>query len=424
MIASGDFNLSLSAELPEMSMFGDGTRATTQYTVRIKWVAGDKLSLINLTTGKILGGNLLANSSGNITTFSGTLNGTVNEGDLITYIYPGQDNSSEKDFSSLSIDMSSQSGTTGGVPLCVYCTRVANNSSFESISLSFSYMMSYIMIGMSDIPSAALIKSLTLTNVTDSFILSINSEKTGLDIAPHVGNIVLSPNQTASVTGVKTVYAAIPGSATALRTAILETESTTFYTGFSSAKLNNGYAYNTNVSGFIVDDLVPEDTALKGYFLEHFDVNGDGKVTMVEIAGVKVLPEPLPAGIRRFNELQFFYGLTGLPSFKNQTQLESITIPKQITSIPDEMFYGCTNLTKVVLLPDVPPILGEKVFYGLNGNLRLLVSNNVLEDYLEAEGWRDYYNNFRSASSQDDSHFNIETEDDTKMDDSRIDITV
>ena len=95
----------------------------------------------------------------------------------------------------------------------------------------------------------------------------------------------------------------------------------TFSTAFSSAKLNNGYAYNTNVSGFLVDDLVFEDPAIRDYCLTHFDGNGDGKLSMVEVAGVTTFPDqtqyPLPTGIRRFNELQFFYSLTELPLFKN-----------------------------------------------------------------------------------------------------------
>ena len=151
-IANGTFRLSLSAELPEMRILdnnaADGdTRASTHYTVRIKWAAGDRLSVINLTTGKILGGNLIANSSGTVTSFSGSLNGTVHDGDVITYFYPGQDNSSEQDFATIDIDMSEQTGTTGGVPLCVYSTNIAESESFDNVSLTFSYLMGYMMIG-------------------------------------------------------------------------------------------------------------------------------------------------------------------------------------------------------------------------------------------------------------------------------------
>lgn len=432
-IASGDFNASLTAELPEMQMLGgpelDGqdTKATTQYTVRIRWAAGDKLSVINLTTGKVLGGNLTANQSGTITSFSGSLNGTVRDGDAIAYFYPAFSNTTETTFNGTSIDMSTQTGTTGGVPLCVYCVSTANSNSFTNASLTFSYLMCYFMIGLSDIPSSTQIKSLTLTNVTNSFDLSINSSKNGFDINTHTGNIVLQPSQTASAAGVRTVYAAIPGSnAVSARQAVLQTSTTSFSTFFAAAKLNNGYAYNTNVTGFLVDDLIPEDKSVREYCLAHFDTNGDGKLTMVEIAGVTKFPDqsqyPLPDDIIRFNELEYFYSLTELPSFKNKRKLESVTIPRQITAIPDEMFYGCATLNKVFLKPMEPPVLGNNVFYGLSGNIILVVADDVVSDYQVAEGWINYFNNFRTESSQNDSTLDIDTEDENDMGNERITI--
>ena len=64
------------------------------------------------------------------------------------------------------------------------------------------------------------------------------------------------------------------------------------------------------------------------------------------------------------------------------------------------------------------------MLYGQNDIFRIIVPDAALADYLEAEGWRDYYKYFRTASSQDDSSFIIETEDDTQMGDSRIDVIV
>lgn len=431
-IAMGEFDLTLSAVLPELQVSDPGgaedTKAATQYTVRINWAAGDKLSVVNLTTGKLLGGQLKANGSGNVTTFSGSLSGTVRDGDVISYFYPSQDNAAETDFTGITVDMSRQAGTTGGVPLCVCCTTTADSKSFNNASLSFTYLMGYVMIGLSDIPASANIKSLTLTNVTSSFDLSVNAAKKGWDIAAHQGDIVLTPGQAASASGVKTVYAAIPESASATRYAILETGTTSFTTSLFSAKLNNGYAYNTNVSGFLTDDLIPADAGIRQYCLEHFDANGDGKLSMVEIAGVTEFPDqskyPLPSDITRFNELEYFYSLTSLPLFKNQKRLESITIPKQITVIPNDMFYGCSSLTKVILKPTDPPVLGSNAFYGLSGSIILVVADEAVAAYQAADGWKDFFNNFRTESSQNDSNVEIDTEDENSMGNDRIDITI
>lgn len=422
-IARGDFAVTLDAELPELPVvdsFADSqTKASTQYTVRIKWAAGDRISVINLTTGKILGGALISDSSGTRTTFSGSLNGTVSEGDLIAYLYPAQDNEYETDFTSIHIDMTSQSGTTAGVPVCVYSLVNASAGSFENAYVSFSFLMSYIMLGLSDIPSATRIESVTLTNVTESFELSANSTGTGLSMTPNLGNIRLTPGSSASEAGVKTVYAAVPASAAMDRNIILETGTSTFTTAFTSAKLNNGYAYNTNISGFLVDNFHIVDEAMREYCLEHFDSDGDGRLSMVEVAGVKAFPDqdlyPVPAGVRKFPELEYFYGLTELPSFKNRKQLQTITIPAQITQIPDEMFYGCSTLIKVILKSETPPALGADVFTGQAGTLTLVVPDNVLDDYMAAEGWRDYYSLFKKNSADGDVNIDIDMEDDSSM---------
>ena len=416
ILAEGDFSLTLTAELPEMPVLDNGgditdTKASTQYTVRIKWAAGDKLSVVNLTTGKLLGGYVTANSSGTSTTFSGSLQGTVNNGDQIAYFYPAQENSTEIVFTGLQVDMSNQKGTMGAVPLCVYSVVKAGNESFQNANITFKYLMGYMMIGMSDIPAAAQIKSVTIKNLTSTFDLDINSGKTGFNITAHQGDIVLTPdNQSASSAGVKTLYVAIPESVSTNRSIILETGNNVFETSFASAKLQNGYAYNTNVSGFLDDDLSFEDSRVQAYCLEHFDTNCDGKLSMVEIAGVSTFPSTLPSGILCFNELEFFYGLTTLPSFENQTSLTSVTIPRQITSIPDATFAGCSELVEVYLKPSTPPVLGSGVFDGTPDYMMLIVSDESLYDYQSADSWLAYIDQIRSASSVSGSGIRINTE--------------
>lgn len=431
-IARGDFAVTLDAELPELPVVDQvsdaETRASTQYTVRIKWAEGDRLSVINLTTGKLLGGYLSANSSGTRTTFSGALNGTVNDGDVIAYFYPAQGNENEIDFTGIHVDMSDQRGVTGSVPVCVYSVVNAAPDSFQDAYVSFSFAMSYIMLGLSDIPASTQIRSVTITNVTESFDLTLNASGTGFGLTPYAGNIRLTPESNASAAGVKTVYAAIPASASMERNVILETSTSVFTAGFTSAKLNNGYAYNTNVSGFLVDDVHISDEVMREYCLQHFDVDGDGKLSMVEVAGVTRFPDqnlyPIPAGVRKFPELEYFYSLEEVPSFKNRKQLQTITIPAQITSIPDEMFYGCTTLIKVILKPTVPPALGKDVFVGQAGALTLVVPDEALDDYKAAEGWRDHFSLFKDESTDGDVNFDIDIEDDSTMGTEDSDIIV
>ncbi len=431
-IAKGDFDFTLSAQLPEMEIIDDSsansTRAATQYTVKIKWAAGDKLSVINVTTGKILGGSLTSNASGTTTTFSGKLNGTVKAGDQIMYFYPAQGNSLEQDFTGAQVDFSSQKGTMGDVPICCYSLAVADGDSFNNMSVTFSFLMSYMMIGLSDIPAYAKINKVTLTNLSNAFTFALNASGTGFVLTPQTGNIVLSPATSASNFGVKTVYAAVPASSSMTRHVILETGTAVFSAPFTSAKIPNGSAYNTNVSGFLVDDLTISDASMREYCLAHFDSNGDGKLTMVEIAGVTKFPDqseyPIPSDVREFHELQYFYGLTEMPSFKNCTQLEGITVPKGVELIPSETFYGCTTLVKVILKPTVPPVLGQNVFVGQAGDVILVVADDLLAGYQAADGWKELFDNFRTESNQGDANVEIETEDEDSMENERVEITV
>lgn len=429
-IARGCFDLSLNAQLPEMNTIDDTTnvetRAATHYTVRIKWAKGDKITVINLTTGKILGGQLISNSAGTSTTFTGTLSGTINNGDKILYLYPALENSEEDDFKKVTIDMSTQKGTKDA-PLCVYSTVVASDNIFKNTSISFTYLMSYIMIGMSDIPASTSIKNAHITNVVNSF--EITPDNTDFSITPHIGNITLTTISASSASGNRTVYAAIPASPSGYtRHMILETNTSKFSTLFTSSELKNSTAYNTNVSGFLTDNLTIKDNSMQEYCLKHFDANNDGKLTMVEISGVKSFPDqityPIPSDITEFNELEYFYGLTELPSFKNCTRLGSITIPKHTDLIPSEMFYGCTSLTKVILKPQTPPVLGTNVFIGQAGELMLVVSDESVAKYQSAVGWKEYFNNFKTESGEGDSKVDIETEDDEEMGNEHIEIIV
>ena len=427
-LVSGSFEAAVHAVLPELQMVeesADDTKAATLYTVHIKWAAGDKMSVINLTTGKILGGALTADAAGIETTFSGSLKGTVSEGDKLCYLYPSQGNSEEQVFTKATVDMSAQSGAMGNVPLCVNSIVTAEASTFDHVTVNFGYLMSYLMIGLSDIPASTQIKKVTITNVTKAFDLSINTAKDGLSIARTQGDIVLSLGQKASAAGARTVYVSIPGSTSvASRQAVLETATNTFSTKFTSAALSNGTAYNTNVTGFLVDDLVLSDPSMREYCLHYFDTNGDGKLSMVEIAAVTSFPAPIPTDVSRFNELECFYSLQSLPSFKNCKQLESVTIPKQITSVPDETFYGCYTLNKLILKPETPPILGNNVFYGVASSVTLVVSDSSVSDYQQADGWKEFYKNFRTESSQNASTVDIETEDENSMGNERVDIEI
>lgn len=83
----------------------------------------------------------------------------------------------------------------------------------------------------------------------------------------------------------------------------------------------------------------------------------------------------------------------------------------------------CT-LTKVILRPETPPSLGRNAFYGLSGSVILVVADDAVADYQAADGWRDFFENFRTDSNQNDSNVDIDAEDEGSMGEERIDIII
>ena len=80
----------VSVIMPEFKSGGDidDTKASLESVVRINWAKGDKLAVINLTTGKQLGGCLVADNNGSKTSFSPVdLVGSISDGDKLVFWY-------------------------------------------------------------------------------------------------------------------------------------------------------------------------------------------------------------------------------------------------------------------------------------------------------------------------------------------------
>ena len=78
----------------------------------------------------------------------------------------------------------------------------------------------------------------------------------------------------------------------------------------------------------------------------------------------------------------------------------------------------------MILKPTTPPVLGSNAFFGLTGSVILVVADDSVTDYQAAEGWKEFFNNFRTESSQNDSSVEIDTEDEDSMGNERIDIII
>lgn len=129
------------------------------------------------------------------------------------------------------------------------------------------------------------------------------------------------------------------------------------------------------------DDAIEfADATAEAICLEHWDTNGDGRLSYKEAADVQRLDGAFEGSIiHSFDELQYFRGLTsiGNAEFQSCSNMRSITIPENIVSIRDSAFWGCSTL-KSFTMHDNVTYLGESAFYGA-GIEHIVLSNNITE---------------------------------------------
>ena len=91
------------------------------------------------------------------------------------------------------------------------------------------------------------------------------------------------------------------------------------------------------------------DSNVKTLCVSNWDTNGDGELSVDEAAAVTSLKVGSSqvfqnnVDIISFDELSFFTGLTSIENnaFSGCTNLTSIVIPNSVKSIGEEIVYGC-----------------------------------------------------------------------------------
>lgn len=83
-------------------------------------------------------------------------------------------------------------------------------------------------------------------------------------------------------------------------------------------------------------------------------------------------------------------------AFIRNEYITSITIPSNVTNLNYGIFFGCNNLTEIIMDSSVPPMLsteeiGEgRMFYSEPENLKIKVPANAVNTYLNDSSWTRY----------------------------------
>ena len=112
------------------------------------------------------------------------------------------------------------------------------------------------------------------------------------------------------------------------------------------------------------------DPNVKAICVNHWDTDGDGELTYAEAAAVTNLGGAFSSNqnITSFDELQYFTGLTfiGDYEFYYCSNLTSIVIPENVTSIGYQAFLECYNLGGTLTINENVTYIGWGAFYYTN----------------------------------------------------------
>lgn len=370
--SSGSIKCQMSASMPEFISGGDlETKSALESVVRVNWSQGDELSVINLTTGKQLGGCIKADRSGANTTFSPhNLTGTITAGDQLVFLLdndPEHRSAAEKDFETFTMDFSSQRGSAEDVPIVVYADYTATqNGEINAVNPAFQFLMGYVQLAISALPASTSVTELGIENLNTSCQFSIVDH--AFVPTPQNGNLTLTQTFNANSKGANTRYFSCftsPSQGSA-RNAHIIANLESHITAWLKAALSAGYYYQSVATGFTNEYVQFVDDTFKSYCVSHYDLNGDGELSFAEAAAVTSyypFTNEEKASIEAVFELPYFPAELGIPSFEGCVALERISLPGTLTAIPDNEFKGCSSLGSIVI-PDTVTSIGAGAFEG------------------------------------------------------------
>ena len=164
---------------------------------------------------------------------------------------------------------------------------------------------------------------------------------------------------------------------------------------------------NVTSSSIPEGNIVFADSGIKAKLVAAFDSNGDGELSYAEAAAVQSLRDVFggETSFTSFDEYQYFIGLSivdhqlfngwsqlksiilpdsiteiGVRAFNNCINLGMVKIPSKTVRIDDYAFYGCSNMSGQLYLPDGFIAVGSYAFAGcikLNGDLLFPESNQA-----------------------------------------------
>ena len=178
-------------------------------------------------------------------------------------------------------------------------------------------------------------------------------------------------------------------------------------------------------------NIVFEDNLTKELCVNAWDRNFDGELSYREAAAVTSLNnEFYGSNITRFNELQYFTGLTSIGEeyFGDCERLVAVTLPPTVTQIESYAFENCQSLTNITFGENIgtihnyafstcqglwfikveattPPSLGEEAFNGADTDIPVYVPCGTKTDYQNDSDWNTIFADYNFIDMCDTIYF-------------------
>lgn len=245
------------------------TRSSIQPKITLKWSDGDLISVVNLTTGKNLLGDLVARVDDDQVYFEGDLSGSVRTGDKLAAIYPSQNYTGISNITDISFDLSTQScSSMNEVPFCAYSLFTCKSVGVVNVESPFIIPVSFNQIAISNIEPNTKIEYIELTNVGNSLLFNVNKSTGTLDITSTTGKVRITPEAKYSGDdGSLFAYCALAESEASERSIVVKALPNIYTAEWAKSAMSTSKYYTSIASDFTVkeykDFMVSEPSSLE-----------------------------------------------------------------------------------------------------------------------------------------------------------------
>ena len=248
----GQHSFRINTTAPCLETDDADTKASMKATVRLQWNDGDEISVVNLSTGKTMLGNLTAKVNGDKVSFEGELSGSIKAGNKMAAIYPCQNYSGITNVPDFALDLSKQTCTTkDDLKFAAYSLFDCKTTGVVEVTSNFVVPVSFNQITLATIDPETKIDYVELTNVGNGISFHVNSSDGKLEITPSVGKVRITPQSKLSEkNGALFAYCALAESPASSRAVTVKALPKIYYATWAESAMSASKFYTSIASDF------------------------------------------------------------------------------------------------------------------------------------------------------------------------------